>query len=450
MLAEGRRSLPDPRQSHRPPAAYVVTSKPPISVERRRSDPPGRGRLSLGCKIDAVAKPMVESALKHLPVLAAECAEFWLIHGPDAEHGGFHGRIGRRGQPCDPTDKGAIQQARHLWTWSTWYERREPTERVRQAAELAYTFLVDHFLDPEDGEFAFRVDRAGRVLDSRKLLYAQGFAIYALASYASVFGVPRARDLALRCFESIDGRAHDAAHGGYDLSSEREWTSPGTEKETNTHIHLMEAFTALYAVTRDSRVEARLAEMSEICATRLLQPSGYVHKEFLGDWTPRGTPSVSYGHDLETAWLLVDAELTLGQPRAHVVAAATRMACHAAHYGFDAERGGYFEEGLPHGPVTGFEKIWWVQFEALPGLWWTYRLTAEPLYLERLIRTIEWLESGQRDPDHGEWFWGVLPDGTLGIHGDTKGEVWKAAYHNLRALTITEDWMVAGLRQASL
>ena len=427
----------------------MVTSKPPVSVERRRSDPPGRGKraLSLGCRVDATAKPMVELVLKHLPVLAAEAADFWLRHGLDRQHGGFHGHIDRRGLPGEPTDKGAIQQARHLWTWSSWYERREPTERARRAAEAAFSFLVDHLLDPNDGEFAYRSTRTGRVVDARKLLYAQAFSIYALSTYASVFGVPVARDLALRCFESLDRRAHDDRYGGYDLSNEREWTSPGTEKETNTHIHLMEAFTALYAVTRDSRVEARLAEMSDLCATRLLQPSGYVHKEFLRDWTPHEVPSVSYGHDLETAWLLIDAELTLGQPRAHVVAAATRMACHAAHYGFDAERGGYFEEGIPHGGVTGFEKIWWVQFEALPGLWWTYRLTAETLYLERLLRTLEWIESDQRDTEHGEWFWGVLPDGGLGPNGGVKGGLWKAAYHNIRALTITEDWMLAALRQ---
>ena len=124
------------------------------------------------------------------------------------------------------------------------------------------------------------------------------------------------------------------------------------------------------------------------------------------------------------------------------------MACHAANYGFDAERGGYFEEGIPHGPVTGWEKLWWVQFDALPGLWWTYRLTGERLYLERLLKTLDWLQRGQRDPEFGEWYWGVRRDGTLGDNGDVKGELWKTAYHNVRALLLTEDWIGVALAQA--
>lgn len=422
------------------------------SKHRSVSEPPPRPsrypQLTLGCRVDTQTKPLIEAALRPLPLLASEVAEFWLRYGPDPDHGGFHGRLGRRGEPQEPSTKGVIQQARHLWTWSTWYERREPTARVRQAADSAFAFLVNHFLDPNDGEFVMHTSAAGEVTTPDKLLYSQAFAIYAFATYASVFGIPRAKDIALGCFDSIERRAHDPAHGGYDVSSEASWMSPGAQKETNTHIHLMEALTTLYAVTRDDRIGIRLAELSDLCATRLLQPSGYVHKEFLHDWTPHGPPSVSYGHDLETAWLLVDAELTLGQPRAHVIAAATRMACHAARYGFDSEHGGYFEEGLPHGPVTGWEKIWWVQFEALPGLWWTYRLTGETVYLERLLKTLEWLERVQRDAEFGEWYWGVLRDGGLGEQGDVKGELWKAAYHNVRALLLTEDWMRVALAQA--
>jgi len=401
-------------------------------------------RTSSGTSVsESALDDRLGSLTARLETLSGDVMAFWKTHGPDPVHGGFYGKHDRRGEPVEDEDKGLIQQARHLWSFSTWYARREPTTEIKAVADSTYRFIADHFLDPKDGEFFYRVSRAGtRVVDAKKLLYAESFAIFALSTYAKVFGHGEAGERALACFRSIDRRAHDATHLGYDQTGEPGWLAPGAQKDTNTHIHLLEAFTALYRQAGDATVRARLEELVRVVVTRIVQPSNYAHKEFYADWRIHEKPIVSYGHDLETAWLLIDALDALGTPLdPHVRQVVLSLGKHAAELGFDQQQGGYFEEGIPGGAATKREKIWWVQAEALPGLWWLYRLGSDVAFLDRLERTLGWIETRQVDHEYGEWFWGINPDGSIGPRGDHKGEEWKAEYHSLRATLFTSDWI---------
>jgi mannobiose 2-epimerase len=384
---------------------------------------------------------------QRLAVLADRTATWWLQHGVDHESGGFHGTLTRDGSPTSPREKGLIQQSRHLWAMSTWHGRRAPVAEVEAAARSCHAFILEHLRDEEDGEFFFMAGPAGGVVDRKKKLYAEAFAIYGLSAYARQFGVGAARQHALDCFASIDGRAHDSAHGGYDQTEDPLSWIDGAAHGTNTHIHLMEAFTALYELTRESVVRDRLNELVDVTVRHLLQPSDYVALAFDSDWTPVGKPLVSYGHDIETVWLLMDAARALGRAEEPAVRdAARRMGAHAAERGYDADAGGYFNEGVPGGEVTDPEKIWWVQFEALAGLWWLFRLTGDIAHVHRLDRTLTWLEATW-DPAGGEWFYGLLRDGSPGPRGENKGEEWKTSYHDLRALVFTGDWIAEALRE---
>jgi mannobiose 2-epimerase len=196
-------------------------------------------------------------------------------------------------------------------------------------------------------------------------------------------------------------------------------------------------------------VRARLEELVKVIATRIIQPSNYAHKEFYRDWRVHEKPIVSYGHDLETAWLMLDALDALGMPLDPVVSqVALHLGKHSALLGYDRVKGGYFEEGVPGGAPAKLEKVWWIQAEALPGLWWLYRLSNDASYLSRLEGTLTWIESQQLDAQYGEWFWGINPDGSIGPRGDHKGEEWKAQYHGLRALVFTADWIAESLSDA--
>jgi cellobiose epimerase len=399
---------------------------------------------------ESAADDRLGSIKVRLDALGAGIMDFWKAHGLDDKYGGIHGMHDREGKPGQDADKGLVQQTRHLWSFSAWYERREQTPQIKAVADNIYQFLVTRFLDRADGEFYYKVSRDGtRVVDPKKQLYAESFAIFALSKYSEVFDVAEAGQQAMACFKSIDRRAHDAEHQGYDQSQDPGWLAPGAQKDTNTHIHLLESFTALYRLSKDETVRARLSELVKVIATRIVQPSNYAHKEFFKDWRVHEKPVVSYGHDLETAWLLVDALDALGTPLEPMVSqVALQLGKHSAERGYDPSLGGYFEEGMPGGAPTKLEKIWWIQAEALPGLWWLYRLESSASYLDRLEGTLAWIESKQLDREHGEWFWGINPDGSIGPRGAHKGEEWKAQYHGLRAVLFVADWIDQVLSRA--
>jgi mannose/cellobiose epimerase-like protein (N-acyl-D-glucosamine 2-epimerase family) len=149
---------------------------------------------------------------------------------------------------------------------------------------------------------------------------------------------------------------------------------------------------------------------------------------------------------------MLDSATALGRPNdATVRSAASRLGRHTSARGFDSVAGGLFDSGRPLGEPTNRDKIWWAQFEALPGLFRTYELTREDAHLRTLVKTLEWLErSPARDtrPGQGEWYWGVRdgrPVREAGQSYTVKGEEWKATYHNVRALLLLEDWLTQAL-----
>jgi mannobiose 2-epimerase len=395
------------------------------------------------CAVTPAVRTLLTDVEARLALLTGNTAQWWLTHGVDTANGGFYGTLNTQGVAVAPRDKGLIQQTRHLWTFSVYFERRGRLPAAKAAADSAYQFIVSHMRDAGDGEFYFKVDETGTtVVDGKKLLYAEGFAVYALAEYGRIFNVQAAKDYALACFRSMDARAHDATNKGYDqLRDAPGWLAAGVEKETNTHIHLMEAFTALYAATSDAAVGVRLNELIDVVVTKLLQPTNYVAQSFKANWIPTGAPYVSYGHDLETAWLLVDAARVAGRTgEAGLRAASVAMGKHSSDRGFNVTTGAYNYDGVPNSStVNNTEHIWWVEFESLSGNYWLYRLTCDPIYLSRLESTLKWIEA-RRDPS-GEWYWGNLVNGSIGPHGSNKGDEWKASYHDMRALMYTGDWV---------
>ena len=397
--------------------------------------------------IDQAVREKEQALAQRMLRLAEQHAEFWIDHGPDRECGGFHGFLDRRGQPAEPADKSLTQQARHLWTFSTWYERREQSPRIEAIARHLVRFILDHFSD-DRGEYFFRkINRTGTVIRPVPQVYPQAFAVFALSTFGRVFGEQSAIHRAIACFKAFDRQVYEPRFGGYDLTNDPPWQTPGASKETNTHIHVMEALTALAEVSNDETVHQRLREFTELTITRHRQPLNYAHLEFLLDYTPFGEPRVSYGHDLETSWLVPDAMRVLNaknvvEPLNETFAkAALEMGNASADWGFDADKGGYFNEGIPADRVVDREKLWWVQFEALPALVRLHRAGLLPDALVRLERTLDWIENGQMDQEFGGVYWGVMPDGTLGPYGDRKGDPWKASYHDLRGLMFAADWL---------
>jgi cellobiose epimerase len=398
--------------------------------------------FSDGQKMESERINRLKSIQARVNDLGNQIFSFWNKYGTDTVYGGFFGTLDEKGFSKKPYDKGVIAQSRHLWAFSTWYEMKEQSKEVKAVCHNLYKFIIAGFYDRTSREFCWMTNREGEVNDPMKRLYSNSFAILGLSAYARVFKDPVAAEYAMQCFRAIDKRAHDSLNGGYFQTDEHEWvTAKGAVKETNTHIHLLESFTALYEVTRDKLVKERLEEMLRIVAFKLPQPKGYVHLQFMADWTPVDKPVVSYGHDLETAWLIYDAARVLGKcSDRDIMNQVIKMGTLSGNEGLDTVYGGYYSSGIPNYKVTDFSKVWWVQAEALNGLFRLYSLTGETQWLEKLDKTLSWIERCQVNKSTGEWYYSADEHGNPTSTTDM-GNFWKASYHDLRAMMFLNLWI---------
>ena len=236
---------------------------------------------------------------------------FWLEHVPDPA-GGFYGTVMNDGSAVPDADKGAILNARILWTFSRAY-RTYGLESYKETADRAAEYFRAHFIDPKYGGVFWTVDSDGAPKDVTKQIYAQAFGIYGLAEHFRATGDLSSLEAAQDLFRFIQTRAHDRARGGYLEVLTREGARSdvkgvdgraGATKTMNTHIHLLEGFTNLYLAWQDPEVKQALTELLDILRTRLYNPETHHLILYCDDnWTPMD-PSDSFGHDIETSWLM--------------------------------------------------------------------------------------------------------------------------------------------------
>ena len=374
--------------------------------------------------------------------LTGHILPFWADHAPDDVHGGFVGRIDGHGRTVPGAPKGIVLNARILWTFSV-AARKLGDARYRALADRAYTALHAHFRDPEHGGVFWTLTADGDPLDTKKQTYAQAFTVYALTEYVRLTDNAEALGWAKELFETLEGRTVDPAWGGYVEAFSRDWGTTDdvrlsekdadAPKSMNTHLHVMEAYATLYGLWPDAALGERLRALIEIFLDRILASSGdYLTGFFATDWTAV-SDTVSFGHDIEAAWLLDEAAEALGDDAltARVRDATVSLARAVLAHGVDAD-GGLFNEAGPHG-LTDTDKHWWPQAEAVVGFLNAYRQTSEAAFVDAAVRSWAFIEDRIIDRDGGEWFFRVSRDGTpYRDEEDTVGP-WKCPYHNGRA-----------------
>ena len=151
-------------------------------------------------------------------------------------------------------------------------------------------------------------------------------------------GDTSALNLAINDFMWLEKHSHDPVYKGYYQHMQRDGTpikrdaqTPSTAelgyKDQNTSIHLLEAFNELYNVWPSELLKMRLNEMLLLVRDKLVTPGGYLNLFFHDDWSPvsfrdsseqvilkhRELDHVSYGHNVETAYLMLEASKTLGK-----------------------------------------------------------------------------------------------------------------------------------------
>ena len=393
------------------------------------------------------AASLEQSARDFKTQLAERILPYWFNTAQDASNGGYLLSDDRVQGRTTPKEKAIVTQARTVWTFSLAHRKGFSDARrdYLKAAAQGYRFLLDHFLDKEQGGYFWKTDLAGKPVNERKMVYGQSFVIYALVEYHRASGDPEALRRAMELYRTLQQRAHDSKHGGWTEHFTRDWTplplrDPAGEvevaglKSANTHLHLMEALTDLYEVTRDGDVRQSLEETLNI-NTKYFYPLDAAKSCFHRnpDWSAVTDPSsagLSYGHDVEFAWLMVRAEEALGRAPSwpHFYAHLD----HALKCGYDRERGGLYHRGIGNELPYDTTKVWWVQAEMIAAFTDALRHKPDAAYESALEKTLEFVARFMTDPKDGIWVDSVMADGQP--KNTNKAHNWKTNYHDVRAL----------------
>ena len=365
---------------------------------------------------------------------------FWMNQMRDHERGGFYGQITGDDRLMKEAPKGAILNARILWTFSAAY-RILGTPAYLETATQAKRYLLNHFYDEEREGIYWEVDCEGNPTHTKKQIYALGFAIYGLSEYHRATGDEEALRYAIRLFEAIEAHSFDTLRNGYLEAFTADWQliedmrlsdKDENEKKTmNTHLHILEPYANLYRVWKDPRLAQQLRNLIELFIERILDPeTHHLNLFFDEEWQHKHT-IYSFGHDIEASWLLHEAALVLGDADllAKVEPIIQQIAV-AAEEG-QLANGGMIYEYVPQSRHTDSELHWWVQAENVVGHLNLYQHFQNEQALQIAIRSWQFIQKHLIDNVNGEWHWSVYLDGAINRHDDKAG-FWKCPYHNGR------------------
>ena len=381
-------------------------------------------------------------------LLETNLVKFYLPGCVDQTNGGYLESL-RDGQFAPTGEKFLTLQGRQLWFFSTLALADIEKEAALAAAKSGFDFLEKHFRDKDHGGYYSRVSGEGRPRDTRKHAYLNSFALYGLVAYHRVSGDKAALDAAQALFRTLEEKAHDRQHGGYVEFFTADWRPITDAKEQsyvgaigtktyNTHLHMLESFAELYRAWPDPLVGRRLAELLTINTSTVRHPEyGCNIDGWRPNWRMVETPAnlrASYGHDVECAWLALDAARTLGQSPRLLRSWAESLCAYSLKHGYDREHGGFFYTGPLGRASDDTRKEWWVQAEALVSMLEMYRLTGKAEYYALFSQTLDFVEKHQVAPE-GSWWASRKADGSP--LSNTRSSSWQGAYHNGRALLLS-------------
>ena len=386
---------------------------------------------------------------------------FWIERSPDHEYGGFLTYFDRHGRPTGETTKTFLMQIRMLYTMSSTHRYGYGGGRCAELARMGAQFLIDHYWDAEHEGWFWIADRKGNPTVKAKIGYGQCFAMYAFSEYFMATGDVRGREMAERTYAAVCKHMADTRYGGYleimqpDWQPERPGRFGGDRKSMDVHMHMMEALTNMYEMTRSATHRRRLLEVIDLITHRMLRPengTGYI--QFALDFTPlpaimfdvewgrdkppedgqaRPLEYTSYGHNVEFAWLLLHAADILAQPRQQYAAVVRPIFDHCLEFGVDWEYGGVFVEGPYNRPTTLTEKQFWQQAEVMIGFLDAYALFGDEKYWQGFENVYRFVFDKFVVMDAGgEWYERVDRYGNP--IDDALGHAWKISYHTVRCI----------------
>lgn len=363
---------------------------------------------------------------------------YWIKNSIDNENGGFIGKVDGNDKTYPKADKGLVLNSRILWTFSAAYIHN-PKPEYKMMADRAYTYLMKYFWDKKNGGGYWSVDYLGKPKEKHKQMYGQGFMLYGLSEYYRAFGDKAALNTAIKLFKLIEKHGFDKKNGGYFEVATEDWkitedkviTQGKTDqkKSMNTHLHIIEPYTNLYRVWKDPFLKKQLYGLLANFTEKIIDKKTQTQILFLtDDWQPR-SEIISYGHDIEASWLLLEtAEVLHDKTWIEKIKPFSIGLSDAAQKGIDKDGGMFYEIDGSH---LKTQKDWWPQAEAMVGFYNSYQISSDLKYFHQSIKSWDFIKKNLLAAT-GEWYWGVGADNKALTNMDKIG-MWKCPYHNARA-----------------
>jgi mannobiose 2-epimerase len=390
--------------------------------------------------LNAVSKDQLAIFSNELTDELKSILSYWLNYTVDEVNGGFWGKLDNNNQVTTDAPKGSVLNARILWSFSAAYNQN-PDEAYLQAAQRVYDYIKAHFVDDEFGGVYWSVDYKGDKLDTKKQVYANAFIIYALSEYYIASQNETVKQEAIGLYNLLVNKSYDQIKTGYLEAFTCNWQPLGdlrlsakdaNEKKTmNTHLHVLEAYTNLYRIWSDDGLKQQIETLINNFFDHFIDAeAGHLVLFFDEDWNRRSR-TISYGHDIEATWLLLEAaEIISNQEMISRVNGICIAIAEATKQGLDTDGGLWYE----YEPATDHlikEKHWWVQAEAMVGFYNTWQVSGNDKYLQLALDSWAFVKDKILDKQNGEWFWGIRADGSV-MPGEDKAGLWKCPYHNGR------------------
>lgn len=361
--------------------------------------------------------------------------------------GGFYGRRDGNDNLVADAPKGAILNARILWTFSSAYRALGNPDYL-ESATRARDYIYDYFIDREHGGTFWSVNADGTPDDTKKQFYAIGFMIYGLAEYFRATGDEEALENAIALFRCIESHSRDREKGGYIEAATRDWQpiadmrlsdkDANASKTMNTHLHIIEGYTNLLRALKERvpdheaipEVDEATRYLLRIFLDRIENPHTHHLTLFFNDDWEKLDDTESYGHDIEASWLLLETAQVIGDDA--LTAETLRHTYHIAEAGLQGRcwDGSMVYERLASGHYDN-DKHWWVQAENVIGQLYLACFHGKPEALEAARQSWRYIADNLVDPA-GEWYWSrKSPSGDIN-RTDDKAGFWKCPYHNSR------------------
>lgn len=386
--------------------------------------------------------PIQEQLAKEMGAELSQILSYWQDFSIDHHYGGFVGERDFNNTLVEKSPKGIILNSRILWSFAAAGNFLK-TNHFDSICARAFDYLYTFFRDPEFGGVFWELDFRGEKLNARKQVYAQAFMIYALSAYAKLEKNKKALQWAHEISELIEKYAYDQRYLGYAEAFSRDWRpvsdmrlsakDANEAKTMNTHLHILEAYTALYEVAPSGFLKGRLEEIITLFLKKFFDANTNHFQLFFDEkWQAKGD-IISYGHDIEAAWLIIEAAKVIDH--AELLSESKKLALIIAETfaaeGIDINGGVHYEYNVRTKELDS-DKHWWPQAEAIVGLHYAYEISQNESYLFLASKIWRFTKENLIDKKNGEWFWSVNGLNEPKV-SEYKLGFWKAPYHNSRA-----------------